>query len=262
MKLSYHKLVAFTLCVIVSYHSYAAVPQAPAGSLFGTVTDISGALIPNARVWATLRNSPTAHDPVVFETETDQDGRFMLKKLPAGVYTVRAGVAGSEAQIARIVSVPEGKAVKLAIELSHACEQGSETAEVITGEDKAEVLRLTLAQAVRSKLLWLDKKQIANGVILATQNIEPEWVKNVSGIKITLMAQKQIQTTADRDGDFLFLSFSEFRAKGNCIVLTLVNTWAIGKHSKTVYLSGSAHTFEYRKQSGKWVGKLIGGWVS
>lgn len=262
MKLPYYRLVALTLCVVLFCHSATVVSQTHASSLSGTVTDISGALIPKAKVWATPRDPLTANRPGVFESETDHQGKFTLKNLPAGVYTVRVGFDGSEAQIARIVSVPKGKAVELAIEFGHTCEQASEGAGVITSKDKAEVLRSTLAQAVSSKLGLLDKKQIDNGVILSTENIKPEWVTDVPGIKITLMAQRQIQRTADREGDFLLLSFPEIRAKGNCIVLTLANTWVVGKHSRTVYLSGGGYTFEYRKRSGRWVGKLIGGWVS
>ena len=51
------------------------------------------------------------------------------------------------------------------------------------------------------------------------------------------------------------------KVRGQCIAVTLSNTWAVGKNSKSAYISGGGLTYEYRKESGKWVGKFITGWV-
>lgn len=262
MKHPCYRLVAFTLSVILSCHPAAVLSQTTTGSLSGTVTDVRGFLIPRATIQATPRDALSVDARGVFETKTDDQGKFTLKNLPAGVYRVRAGLEGSGVEVEKIVSVPKGKSVEIAIELGHACAQLSEARGFVSDKDKAQVLRLTLTQAVSSKLALLDQKQRDNGVILSTENIKPEWVKDVPGIKISLMAQKQIRRKAEREGDFLFLSFPEIRARGQCIAVTVANTWAVGKHSRTVYLSGGGYTYEYRKQSGKWVGKLVNGWVS
>ena len=262
MKHPYYRLITFTLNVILFCHTSAVLSQTTTGSLSGTVTDVNGGLIPRAKVGARLRDALIADGRGVFKTETDDEGKFTIKNLPTGVYEVRVSFEGSEAQIERIVSVPKGKTVELAIEFSHACDQVSERSGVVNDEDKAHVVRSTLTQAVSSKLSLLDQKQRDNGVILSTENIKPEWVKEVAGIRISLMAQKQIRRKADREGDFLFLSFPEIRARGQCIAVTIANTWAVGRHSRTIYLSGGGYTYEYRKQSGKWIGKLVNGWVS
>lgn len=46
-----------------------------------------------------------------------------------------------------------------------------------------------------------------------------------------------------------------------CIAIFLGSTWAVGHSSKKQYLSGGGSTYEYRKQSGKWIGKYLSGWV-
>ncbi|MGH9906176.1 MAG: hypothetical protein ACRD8U_11425, partial [Pyrinomonadaceae bacterium] len=102
----------------------------------------------------------------------------------------------------------------------------------------------------------------AKGVILSTRNIKPEWIKGIQDTTIKLMSQKQIQRKADREGDFLYLSFQEIKVRGTCIVVTVSNTWAVGKNSKGFILSGGGYTYEYRKQSGKWMGRFVSGWVS
>jgi hypothetical protein len=76
------------------------------------------------------------------------------------------------------------------------------------------------------------------------------------------MGQRQIQRKADREGDFLYTSFPEIRIRGACIAVTVANTWAVGRRSRMVYLSGGGYNYEYRKQSGKWVGKFVSGWIS
>jgi hypothetical protein len=36
----------------------------------------------------------------------------------------------------------------------------------------------------------------------------------------------------------------------------------VGKRSRMAYLSGGGYTYEYRKESGKWVGIFVSGWIS
>jgi len=240
----------------------AVFSQTATGSLYGTVRDTSGALIPKARVIATLRVALTTGSPPVFETDTNDEGKFNLRNLPSGVYAVSVSFEGSDAKTERIVSVGKGTAVEIVIEFGRGCDTISEHSGVVSDEDKAEVIRLTLAQAISSKLGLLEREQSDKGVILSTRNIKPEWVKDVPGIRISLLGQKQIQAKADREGDFLYMSFPEITTRGACVAVTVTNTWAVARHSKLVHLSGGGYTYEYRKESGKWIGKFVIGWVS
>jgi hypothetical protein len=66
-----------------------------------------------------------------------------------------------------------------------------------------------------------------------------------------------IQSRADNRGSFPYLSFIEFKVKGTGVAVTLANTWAAGKGSRSLYLSGGGVVYEYRKQAGKWAGKTL-----
>jgi hypothetical protein len=54
------------------------------GAIMGTITDTQGAAVANATVKATQASSS-----VTYEATTDAEGRFILRNLPAGSYTVR-----------------------------------------------------------------------------------------------------------------------------------------------------------------------------
>ncbi|MDX6712220.1 MAG: Carboxypeptidase regulatory-like domain, partial [Blastocatellia bacterium] len=227
MKRTSHILVIYTLTLILLCQPLAIFSQMATGSLCGTVTDTLGALIPRARVIATLRDALATGGPRVFETKTNDEGKFNLTNLPSGVYEVRLISDGSEAQVERIVSVPKGTAVEIAIEFGRSCERISDRSGVVGDEDRAEVIRLSLARAFSSKSGLLEQERRDKGVILSTSNIKPEWVKDVQGIRIRLMNQKQIQRRADREGDFLYISFPEVRVIGTCIAVTVTNGPAV-----------------------------------
>ena len=59
------------------------------GSLLGTVTDPSGAVVPNATVTATSQGTGVARD-----TQTDASGHFVLPLLPIGTYTLKVRASG------------------------------------------------------------------------------------------------------------------------------------------------------------------------
>jgi carboxypeptidase family protein len=254
-------LLRFSLILIIFCHSSIVFSQLSLGSLEGTVTDALGALVPRAKVVATLRNTAHVTGPYVFVTETNDDGTFNLKNLPPGIYDVHVRLEGSEAEIQRVVYVP-GKAVELVIEVGRGCDKSSDPSGIVTEEDLAEVIRLTSVQAIKSKSGFLKQEQINKGIIVSTKNIKSKWLTDVRGIKIKLMSQKEIKKKADVEGDFLYVLFSDVRVIGACIAVTVVNTWAVGKHSQSVYLSGAGITYEYRKESGKWRGKFVSGWLS
>src|SRR5271157_3492551 len=67
----------------------AAFAQAPTGIITGTITDESGAVIPNANI--TITNKDTSFARTV---TANGDGLFNDPALPAGLYEVRAEVSG------------------------------------------------------------------------------------------------------------------------------------------------------------------------
>jgi hypothetical protein len=69
------------------------------GAIKGTVADPFGAAIAGGKVKATMKNSSQE-----FETETDDAGKFILRNLPVGFYTLRCDAVGFKSAV--IVEVP------------------------------------------------------------------------------------------------------------------------------------------------------------
>ena len=77
------------LVVLLFASSAPAGAQGATGTITGTATDESGAVLPGVAI--TIRNTETG---AVRELATDADGRFLAPNLPPGVYAVTAAFAG------------------------------------------------------------------------------------------------------------------------------------------------------------------------
>ncbi len=84
----------WTLPVLSLLAPTAAHAQSSSSSLSGTVTDASGALLPNAKV--TAHNEGTGQDSTI---TTNQSGAYTFPNLEIGNYTVRVEAAGFETAI-------------------------------------------------------------------------------------------------------------------------------------------------------------------
>lgn len=87
------------------FFSMTARAQSSA-TLQGTVSDIKGAVIPNATV--TVRNQATSIERT---TQTDSDGNYQLAALSAGVYTVEVQANGFRRQIISDLSLEVARTV-------------------------------------------------------------------------------------------------------------------------------------------------------
>src|ERR1022692_4071170 len=76
-------------CLLVLTAVGALLAQAPTGTIAGTVTDQSGAVVPNAKI--TIVNKDTGSTRGML---AGTDGTFSAAALPAGNYDVRAEAAG------------------------------------------------------------------------------------------------------------------------------------------------------------------------
>jgi hypothetical protein len=239
--------------------------QTEGGSISGVVRDDSGA-VPGVKVTARLENSPPPSKS--FEAMTDDDGKFSFMDLPIGTYVVRASVEQSlfkpEAKTNIRVRKSQNTKINFRLKYVQACDDSASGPSNVSDADKAEIVRLTLEDAL-VKMKILDDNPSTRGkesIVLSSKNIKPDWVPNLPGYKLVVMSPSEIQKKADSEGDFLYLSFVGFKVKGSCVAVALANWWAVGKNSGMGYLSGSTSNYEYRKQSGKWVGKGLGGLIS
>src|ERR1700719_3334343 len=92
----------------VCWFALAAFAQFDTGTITGTVTDSSGALIPHARV--TLTNEGTSNQKSL---ETDSGGGFVASALPFGTYVVSASASGFLEAKSQLVVLNVGATVHL-----------------------------------------------------------------------------------------------------------------------------------------------------
>ncbi len=82
------------------------------GAIKGTVADPLGAAIANVNVKATMKNSSQE-----FETTTDDEGRYILRNLPVGFYTLRCDAAGFKSAIISEVPVSSSNITTIDLKL-------------------------------------------------------------------------------------------------------------------------------------------------
>src|SRR4029453_6155625 len=86
--------ISYLAIIICSLLTPSALAQSTA-AIQGTVTDPSGAVVPNARI--TVRNTSTGIERT---TQTDESGIYQIAALPVGTYRIEAQVQGFGTQVA------------------------------------------------------------------------------------------------------------------------------------------------------------------
>ena len=101
-------------CLLALGLSEPVCAQQVFGNIFGTVTDASGAGVPNAKVSITDQDKGTK-----FESVTNQDGNYTRDRLIPGAYTVEVEVAGFRKAVSKDVrvSVDQGSRVDIKLEI-------------------------------------------------------------------------------------------------------------------------------------------------
>jgi Carboxypeptidase regulatory-like domain len=83
------------------------------GGIGGSVTDSSGAIVPNIDVTATADETGLVH-----RTTSSGAGEFLFQDLPLGTYSVRANATGFQPEVVRGVTVNGGTIYSLVLKLS------------------------------------------------------------------------------------------------------------------------------------------------
>jgi hypothetical protein len=155
------------------------------GAISGTIVDPSGAIIPNVSVKAKSQNSDQ-----IFEAQTDENGKFLLRNLPVGIYEVRASVSGFKDAVVTQVVVRSSELLQLNFSL----EVGAITETVTVSGSSDQFTLQTSAASVGtkiSKLIFL-----APGIAAAKQQLSTPRVREY--FPETLLWQPQL--TTDKKG--------------------------------------------------------------
>src|SRR5579863_7932318 len=103
----------FLLAVVLLSLAVAANSQTFRGAINGTVTDPSGAVVPDAQVKAIEVATGIDHT-----TATTSDGQFAFQDLPLGSYKITVTATGFPAMTVDNVGVTAGSIYTLPIKLS------------------------------------------------------------------------------------------------------------------------------------------------
>jgi hypothetical protein len=137
------KRLVLAILVVLSL-AVAANGQTFRGSINGTVTDPSGAVVPNATVKATESATGIDHNTV-----TTSEGQFAFQDIPLGLYKVTVTAAGFPAYTVDKVEVSAGMIYTLQVKL--AMQQQSTTVEV-----SAAALTLDTSTATQNMTIVAD----------------------------------------------------------------------------------------------------------
>jgi phosphatidate phosphatase APP1 len=112
------------------------------GAIMGTITDPADGAVPNAKVTATHASSSA-----VYEATTDDEGRFILRNLPVGFYTVQVESPGFSNYVIDQVSVRSSNITRVDGMLQIAA--ASATVSITSSRDAAvDVTNSTVAHSV------------------------------------------------------------------------------------------------------------------
>ncbi len=134
----------------------------------------------------------------------------------------------------------------------------------LTDEDKAELIKLALEMAlVKKEIPDYNQIQKQEHFLLSTENIKPELVPEIKGIKLILLEPEEIQERADKKGDLIFyFRFKKLKAEGSKILVYLDNIPMYAKNFTQRFLLGGGFTIEFQKKDGKWVCVIPTSWIS
>ncbi len=257
--MSVKKLLIITFGIFLLFINNVSAQRT--GSIGGIVTDYDGAAVTNAQV---IVKSET--NGIIKTSVSNASGEYKISMLAPGLYEILVKSATGLTYKRRGLTIEAGVATKLNTPLEYGsdCEKADVEPLKLSDANKAEIVNQILEESLVKKKLpsygLLPNRK--NTFILSTKNIEAGWLKPLENINLKFMSDEEIQQKADTEGDFLYISLSELKVKGECVAVTITNSWAVGKNSTKFYLSGGGTNYIFRKNSGKFTGRTIGGWIS
>ena len=166
------------------------------GALSGTVTDPNGAVVPNTTVEAT--NKYTAQ---VYQAQTDENGKYLLRNLPGGLYEVRFAAPGFKPTV--VIDVPVKSSSLTQVDASLMVGAVMETVEVTAGLAQTSVVNTTVASRSITELPLNGRRAsqlslLAPGAANVTTRPGVETPRLREYFPETLLWQPEL--TTDRDG--------------------------------------------------------------
>jgi hypothetical protein len=156
----------FTILCITCLCTFQARAQVSGATLSGTVTDSSGAVIPNTKVSITDASTGVTRDVI-----SDSAGLYTAPNLLPGTYEIRATAAGFSTQVQKGITLTVG--AQQALDIKMQVGQLSATVEVTTTANTVELTSSTLSAVVNDTTVrelplngrsWTDLATLQPGV--------------------------------------------------------------------------------------------------
>ena len=134
-------IFGFIFAVLVIVFSQAALGQAVNGTLLGTVTDPSGAVVSNAKVTIVLTGQS-----VSYSTVTNASGDFTEPDLPSGTYTVSVVAQGFKKETRDNIALATNTTTR--VDISLVTGSATETVEVTTAPPALQTDRADISSTI------------------------------------------------------------------------------------------------------------------
>ena len=118
--------------------------QAVSGTIVGTVTDSSGAIVPNAQVAIVLTGQST-----VYTTVTNESGNFTEPNLPSGRYTVTVTATGFKKETRANIALQTNTTTRIDVSLVPG--NATETIEVTTAPPQLQTDRADISTTIEQR---------------------------------------------------------------------------------------------------------------
>lgn len=89
-------------------------------------------------------------------------------------------------------------------------------------------------------------------IIVSSENLDNKDLTEVLKQKLIVMTPYEIKEKANKEGDFLYLTFKDISIDNQNASIEIENTWAISDSSKETYLSGGGIKVKFHKSFGTW----------
>lgn len=89
-------------------------------------------------------------------------------------------------------------------------------------------------------------------IIVSSENLDNKNLTEVLKQKLIVMTPYEIKEKANKEGDFLYLTFKDISIDNQNASIEIENTWAISDNSKETYLSGGGIKVKFYKSFGTW----------
>lgn len=253
------QLFTIAFCSILSITGSVFAQQTPT-SLIGRIFSPYGS-VRTATITIDLNSKKSKYRKT---TASDDSGAYLFQGIPTGSYRVFVTDSNGLTYENPAFDVPADRTARLDVEIDYGgdCANYAGDPLVLSEKDKAAIFNETLRDVLQKPRIILSEQLLRQqaGIILATENINPAWLKPLKNIKPILLSSDEISKKAAADGDFLHLTFGNFKIRGDCVVAAISNMWAININSRAVPVSGGGKVFVYRKKGGKFKLKTTGLW--